>query len=103
MMIAGLNGGRDGAAALADGGRLVGVCAQERVTRVRGAGSLPGWPAEALDLLLQRRGRSRADLGRSVAVDVPAGAQPAGPAAESRLACWKKNFPPRRAAWSACA
>ncbi len=82
MMIAGLNGGRDGAAALADGGRLVGVCAQERVTRVRGAGSLPGWPAEALDLLLQRRGRSRADLGRSVAVDVPAGAQPAGPAAE---------------------
>lgn len=82
MMIAGLNGGRDGAAALADDGRLVGVCAQERVTRVRGAGSLPGWPAEALDLLLQRRGRSRTDLGRSVVVDALAGAQPAGSPAE---------------------
>ncbi len=83
MMIAGVSGGSGSAAALADGGRVVGVCAQERIARVRVAGALPGWPTEALDELLQRRGRSRAELGRCVTVDAMAeGALAAGTAVE---------------------
>jgi carbamoyltransferase len=67
-MIAGLVGGlRNGSAALADHGTLVGVCAQERVTRVRSNPSREaGMPDLALDLLLQRQGHSRADVSRSV-------------------------------------
>ncbi len=76
-MQAGLNGGaRDGAAALGEDGHVVAVCAQERVTRVRGGGVAGGLPNDALDLLLQRRGRSRRDLARCVVVD--GGADPAG-------------------------
>ena len=74
MMQAGLNGGvRNGAAALGEDGRVVAVCAQERVTRVRGGGVPGGLPDQALDLLLQRRGSTRADLSRAVVVDGGAG------------------------------
>ena len=61
---AGLSGGaRHGCAALAAAGRLISVCPQERVTRVRGAGvNSSGVPDEALDLLLGRARRSREDL-----------------------------------------
>jgi carbamoyltransferase len=67
-MIAGLVGGlRNGSAALADHGALVGVCAQERVTRVRSNRATEnGMPDLALDFLLRRQGRSRNDIGRYV-------------------------------------
>ena len=67
-MIAGLVGGlRNGSAALADHGTLVGVCAQERVTRVRSSPTRDsGMPDLALNLLLQRQGRSRDDVSRYV-------------------------------------
>jgi len=83
MIVAGMRVGvRDTAAALGEGGRVTGVCAQERVTRVRGGPTPDGFPNEALDLLLQRAGRTRADLGRIALVDggggsvEPGGAQP---------------------------
>ncbi len=70
MMLAGLNvDARDGAAAVADGPQLVGVCAQERVTRARGSAGAAGLPTDALDLLLGRRGRSRGDVAKYVVVD----------------------------------
>jgi carbamoyltransferase len=67
-MIAGLVGGlRNGSAALADRSTLVGVCAQERVTRVRSNRSREtGIPDLALDLLLQRHNRSRDHVSRFV-------------------------------------
>ena len=69
-MIAGTTGGlRHGAAAIAESGRLVGVCSQERVTRVRAAGgNATGMPDEAMDLLLGRMGRGRHQIRRHVAV-----------------------------------
>lgn len=67
MLIAGLSeGSRSGAAALADGERLVGVCAQERVTRVRAEGSDEGLPLAALELLMNRLGRPLTEIGRTV-------------------------------------
>lgn len=71
MLIAGLSAGaRDGSAAVADGARLVGVCPQERITRTRGAGvNRTGLPDEALDAVLARMGRSRADVARYVAAN----------------------------------
>jgi carbamoyltransferase len=59
---------RHGCVALCDGTRVLGVCEQERVTRIRGAGFNPstGLPDEALDLLLDRLGHTRADIGRYV-------------------------------------
>ena len=69
MMLAGLNGGgRAAAAAVADGQRLVGVCAQERVTRVRGSAGTAGLPTDALDLLLRRSGHVRRDVTKYVVV-----------------------------------
>jgi carbamoyltransferase len=70
MLIAGVCGGaRMAAVALAEG-PVQAVCAQERVLRVRGAGVNPtGLPDEALDLLLQKAGRSRRDIGQTVIVD----------------------------------
>ncbi|MGH9349987.1 MAG: carbamoyltransferase C-terminal domain-containing protein [Vicinamibacterales bacterium] len=54
--------------ALAERASVMGVCQQERVTRVRSAGfNASGLPDEALDTLLQRLGRSRHDVGRYVA------------------------------------
>jgi carbamoyltransferase len=56
------------------GGRVSGVCEQERVTRVRSAGCNPsGLPDEALDLMLARAGRSRADVGGYVIAEPPVG------------------------------
>lgn len=62
----GVSGGaRHGAVAVAEPSRLLGVCYQERVTRVRGSGATAdGLPNEALDLVLQRLGRTRADIAR---------------------------------------
>ncbi|MDH4066365.1 MAG: hypothetical protein OEW19_18340 [Acidobacteriota bacterium] len=71
QLIAGVvRGARDGAAALADANGLIGACPQERATRVRnGGGASAAWPNEAIDLLLQRLGRTRADIGRYVVAD----------------------------------
>jgi carbamoyltransferase len=81
MMTAGIGGGiRHGSVALVEGSQVVGVCEQERVTRVRNAGFNPGGlPDEALDLLLQRLGRTRVDIGRCVLAetDSSAGEEPA--------------------------
>ena len=68
MITAGLGGAeRHGSVALAEGARVMGVCQQERVTRVRNAGFNPsGLPDEALDALLRCHGRSRDDVGRYV-------------------------------------
>jgi carbamoyltransferase len=71
-LVAGFGGANTQAcAALADGGRLLGVCMQERITRVRGAGfnETTGLPDEALDALLERMRRSRADVDRYVFSD----------------------------------
>jgi carbamoyltransferase len=69
MMVAAMRVGvRDSAAALGQDGRLAGVCAQERVMRVRGGPTPDGVPDEALDLLLQRAGRTRGDITRLVQV-----------------------------------
>ena len=71
MLTAGLGGvARHGCVALAEDDRLLGVCAQERVTRVRAAGfNTTGLPDEALDTLLRRLGRSRQDVGRYVVAE----------------------------------
>lgn len=68
MITVGLGGiERHGSVALAEGARLMGVCQQERLTRVRNAGfNLSGLPDEALDALLQCHGRSRDDVGRYI-------------------------------------
>ena len=78
MLTAGLGGvRRHGCAALTDGGRLLGICQQERVTRVRGAGfNASGLPDEALDLLLQRLGRTRKDVGRYLIAEALEGLAP---------------------------
>jgi carbamoyltransferase len=69
MMIAAMRVGvRDSAAALGLDGRLAGVCAQERVMRVRGGPTPGGVPEAALDLLLQRAGRTGADICRRVQI-----------------------------------
>jgi carbamoyltransferase len=70
-VIAGTTGGRrHGAAAIGQSGRLVGVCSQERVTRVRAAGAnASGIPDEAMDLLLGRMGRRRDEISHHVSVD----------------------------------
>ena len=75
MLTAGLGGvGRHGCVALSDGERLVGVCEQERITRVRGAGfNATGLPDEALDTLLRRMGQTRADVGRYVTAEPTGG------------------------------
>jgi carbamoyltransferase len=50
-------------AALADSRSVLGVCEQERVTRVRGAGgNLTGIPDEALDALLAQTRRGRGEI-----------------------------------------
>lgn len=71
MLIAGLGGvTRHGSAALTDGGRLVAVCEQGRVTRVGSAGfNVSGLPDEALDTTLQQIGQTRAEVDRYVAAE----------------------------------
>ena len=50
-------------AALADNRSVLGVCEQERITRVQGAGgSVTGIPDEALDALLAQTRRGRAEI-----------------------------------------
>lgn len=69
--IAAIAGGpKNATATIADESGVVSVCAQERVTRVRAAGvNDTGLPDEALDLLLSRSGRTRADVDRWITVD----------------------------------
>jgi carbamoyltransferase len=71
MLTAGLGGAaRHGCVALSDGERLLGVCEQERITRMRGAGfNATGLPDEALDTLLQRLGCARTDVDRYVSAE----------------------------------
>jgi carbamoyltransferase len=75
MLTAGLGGAsRHGCVALSNGERLLGVCEQERVTRVRGAGfNATGLPDEALDTLLQRRRQTRKDVARYVQAETMPG------------------------------
>jgi carbamoyltransferase len=63
-VIAGIAGARrNAAAALCDGGRVVAVCEQERITRTRRSGLRDGHlPAEALDAVLRLGGRTRRDI-----------------------------------------
>jgi carbamoyltransferase len=83
-LTAGLAGrSRHGCVALSDGRRIVGVCEQERATRVRGAGFNPtGLPDEALDLLLQHGGYTRRDVRRCVTPDDGAACVAGGEAAQ---------------------
>lgn len=54
---------RNACVTLATPDRILGVCEQERITRVRGAGfNRTGLPDEALDVLLERSGTHRADI-----------------------------------------
>lgn len=78
-MIAAISGGRaDATIALAETGRLLGACSQERATRQRRGGlNASGMPDQALDLLLQKLGRSRRDLRRIVRIADGAGEAPA--------------------------
>src|SRR4029453_1255761 len=56
---------RNAAAALCDGGRIVAVCEQERVTRTRRAGLRASQlPAEAVDAVLQLGSRAISDVSR---------------------------------------
>ena len=63
-LVAGLGGAtRNACVALCAGGQILGICEQERITRVPGAGvNSSGLPDEALDELLSRAGRGRRDL-----------------------------------------
>jgi carbamoyltransferase len=73
-MIIGISGGqRDAVAALGVNGQISAVCAQERVTRQWGAGvTTSGLPDQAVDLLLERAGRARADITRYVCANADA-------------------------------
>ena len=63
-----------GCVALSDGGPLLAVCEQQRVTRVRGAGcNASGLPDEALDTLLERLGQRRDDVTRYAAGEAGVG------------------------------
>ena len=59
-LIVGLGGGAENACvALSNGQNILGICEQERITRVRAAGvNSTGLPDEALDFLLRRIGRN---------------------------------------------
>ena len=72
---AGLGGAaRNACVTLCTDDRILGICEQERITRVRAAGFNPtGLPDEALDELLRRSGRRRSDVtGYAVAETIPA-------------------------------
>jgi carbamoyltransferase len=62
-----------GCAALADHASILGVCEQERVTRIRGAGfnAASGLPDEAIDLLLSRAGRFKSDVSSFILAEQP--------------------------------
>ncbi|HZB25873.1 MAG TPA: carbamoyltransferase C-terminal domain-containing protein [Vicinamibacterales bacterium] len=81
MLTAGLGGvTRRGSAAISSAGRLLGVCEQERITRIRNAGfDESGLPGEAIDALLQRLGRSRDDIDKYVLAEAERDAAACGP------------------------
>src|SRR5262245_12976953 len=58
---------RNACVAVSTGAEVVGVCEQERITRVRAAGfNATGLPDEAMDELLRRTGRQRSEVTRYV-------------------------------------
>ena len=70
MIVVGLTSKRhEGAVAVGAAGRLVGVCAEERVTRERGSHPCGGWPDASLALMLQRLGYEPGTVGRWVVAD----------------------------------
>lgn len=76
LVVAGLGGGtRNASAALATEAGLVGVCAEERLARVRGGGAAgaSGLADNALSLLLERARYTARDVARRVVAD-PSGA-----------------------------
>ena len=57
-------------AAITDGQEILGVCEQERVTRVRAAGfNATGFPDEALNLLLSRAGKDRSAIRQYIVAE----------------------------------
>ena len=78
-VIVGVSGARrNAAAAVASGGQLLGVCEQERLTRIRGFALHPGeLPAEAVDAVLRMVSRHEQDVTAYVTgedgVSLPAG------------------------------
>jgi carbamoyltransferase len=67
-LIVGFSGAaRNACVAVCGSDRVLGICEQERITRVRGAGvNRTGLPDEALDELLRRAGRSRSEVAAYV-------------------------------------
>jgi carbamoyltransferase len=77
MIVVGLTSKRhEGAVAIGDATRIVGVCAEERVTRERGSNPRGGWPDAALALMLERLGHAHAEVGGWVVVDDGSGTPP---------------------------
>jgi carbamoyltransferase len=70
-LVVGLSGAtRNACVTICAPDRVIGICEQERVTRVRGAGfNRSGLPDEALDELLRRAGRRRADIAAYVSAE----------------------------------
>ena len=79
-LVAGLSGSkRHASAAVCSPERVLGVCPQERITRVRAAGAnCSGLPDESLGAVLARAGRAREDVGVYALAEPWPGA-PAGP------------------------
>jgi len=80
-ILVGLGGAaRNACVTLSAGDRILGVCEQERITRVRAAGFNPtGLPDEALDVLLRRAGHTRAHVSAYALAEAtlaPAGIAP---------------------------
>jgi carbamoyltransferase len=74
---------RNSCVALSAADKILGVCEQERITRVRAAGVNPsGLPDEALDELLRRANRQKSDIGRYAVAE---SLQPQGPREVVRL------------------
>ncbi len=68
------SGRRNACVALCTRDQVLGICEQERITRVPGAGvNSTGLPDEALDELLRRAGRARRDLAGFALADHGAG------------------------------
>lgn len=81
----GLSGSlRNACVAACEDDRVLGICQQERITRVRGAGfNASGLPDEALDEVLRQSGRTRRDVVRYALAD--SGSLPDGIDAEAVL------------------
>ena len=70
-LVAGLGGAtRNACVSLCSNDQILGICEQERITRVRAAGFNPtGLPDEALDELLRRAGRTRNEVTEYVTAE----------------------------------